>query len=472
MSKTMEKARKGSADAMQALYSKYVKTALCLARLLLQEENAANTAVCKSFRSLWDDLLEGKLTYEEDFYTALIWKLSVHCRAYMAKQDAKAVRIPANRQFAVIPDPSKLKSGGDGAELAINNLPVFQRFVYVLQGMFDYTNQQLAQLMHTNEATVQMALDVQELNYTRIFSAISVQTGSSLQMKEHEIYNQLLGNISLTEVPQMINVTAMMGIDSVCEPILQQKKAKQARVIQIAVIILICCTMVAGIALAAIYWPEGDTDDPLDTTGSTASTSASTAATESTAPTQAPLPDTNYTPDALYEDLVYYADIVVENYGTITVQLNQTAAPITAANFVKLAKEGFYDGLTFHRIVDGWLMQGGDPEGTGLGGAENTIVGEFADNGHENELSHTAGAISMARGEDYNSASSQFFIVQEDNTEWDGHYAVFGYVTEGMDIVNAICSGSYPTGDDDTVEAAYQPVISSITIREEAAATE
>ncbi len=471
MSKTMEKARKGSADAMQALYARHVKTALCLARLLLQEENAANTAVCKSFRSLWDDLLEGKLVYEEDFYAALIWKLANYCRAYMAKQDAKAVRIPANRQFAVIPSPSKLKSGGDGAELAINNLPVFQRFVYVLQGMFDYTNQQLAQLMHTNEATIQMALDVQELNYTRIFSAISGQTGSTLQMKEHEIYNQLLGNISLTEVPKMVNATAMMGIDSVCKPIIRKRKAKQARVIQVFVIILIGCTMVAGIALAAIYWPENNTDDTIGTV-TTAPTTAAPTEASGTEPTEAPLPETNYTPEALEENTVYYADIVVENYGTITVQLNQTAAPITAANFVKLAKEGFYDGLTFHRIVEGWLMQGGDPEGTGLGGAENTIVGEFADNGHENELSHTAGAISMARGEDYNSASSQFFIVQEDNTEWDGHYAVFGYVTEGMDIVNAICSGSYPMDDDDTVEAAYQPVISSITIREEAAATE
>ncbi len=276
MSKTMEKARKGSADAMQALYNRYVKTALCLARLLLQEENAANTAVCKSFRSLWDDLLEGKLTCEEDFYTALIWKLAIHCRAYMAKQDAKAVRIPANRQFTVIPDPSKLKSGGDGAELAINNLPVFQRFVYVLQGMFGYTNQQLAQLMHTNASTIQMALDVQALNYTRIFSAISGQTGSSLQMEAHEIYNQLLGNISLTEVPKAVNVRAMLGIDSVCESILQQKKAKQARALTVFVAVLIFCTIVANIVLMVLHWSKNDSADTTPST--TTSTQSSTPA--------------------------------------------------------------------------------------------------------------------------------------------------------------------------------------------------
>ncbi len=471
MSNTMEKARKGSADAMQALYTRHVKTALYLARLLIQEENAANAAVCKSFRSLWDDLLEGKLSYEEDFYDTLIWKLAVHCRAYMAKQDAKAVRIPINRQFAVSPDPGTLKNGDDGAELAINNLPVFQRFVYVLHDMFDYSNQQLAQLMHTNEATIQMALDVQALNYTRIFSAISAQTGSSLQMKAHEICHQLLGNISMTEVPRMVNVTAMMGIDSACEPIIRKKKAKQARVIQITVIILICCALVSGIAVAVLCWPESNTDDPIGTVTTAPSTTAPTEAS-GTEPTEAPLPDTNYTPEALDENTVYYADIAVENYGTITVQLNQAAAPITAANFVKLAGEGFYDGLTFHRIMAGYMMQGGDPEGTGFGGSPNTIVGEFADNGHDNELSHTAGAISMARGDDYNSASSQFFIVHEDNTGWDGQYAVFGYVTEGMDIVNAICSAEYPTNGDDTVEAEYQPVITSITIREAAAATE
>ncbi|HIU42512.1 MAG TPA: peptidylprolyl isomerase [Candidatus Egerieicola faecale] len=162
----------------------------------------------------------------------------------------------------------------------------------------------------------------------------------------------------------------------------------------------------------------------------------------------------------------YYADIEIQDYGTVTVQLDAEAAPITVENFVNLAESGFYDGLTFHRIIDGFMMQGGDPEGDGTGGSDTTIKGEFSDNGVENNLSHTRGAISMARSSDYDSASSQFFIVQEDSTYLDGQYACFGYVTEGMDIVDEICTSAQPTDDNGTISADQQPVITSITIRE------
>lgn len=111
------------------------------------------------------------------------------------------------------------------------------------------------------------------------------------------------------------------------------------------------------------------------------------------------------------------------------------------------------------------MMQGGDPNGDGTGGSGTTIAGEFSDNGYENNLSHTRGAVSMARSSDYDSASSQFFIVQEDSTYLDGQYAVFGYVTEGMDVVDAICESAQPTDDNGTIPAEEQPVITSITIR-------
>lgn len=167
------------------------------------------------------------------------------------------------------------------------------------------------------------------------------------------------------------------------------------------------------------------------------------------------------------ENITYYADIEIADYGTITVCLNQKSAPITVANFVGLAESGFYDGLTFHRIMEDFMMQGGDPEGNGTGGSENTIVGEFAVNGYDNNLSHTRGAISMARAMDYDSASSQFFIVHEDSTFLDGQYAVFGYVTEGLEVVDAVCESAEPVDDNGTIEAEEQPVITSITIRTE-----
>lgn len=160
----------------------------------------------------------------------------------------------------------------------------------------------------------------------------------------------------------------------------------------------------------------------------------------------------------------HHAQITVKDYGTIDIELDGDVAPISVQNFIDLANDGFYDGLTFHRIISGFMMQGGDPTGTGMGGSEDNIKGEFSANGVKNDLSHTRGAVSMARSSDYDSASSQFFIVQQDSTYLDGQYACFGYVTNGMDVVDAICDNTPVTDDNGTVEAANQPVIESIKI--------
>ena len=132
--------------------------------------------------------------------------------------------------------------------------------------------------------------------------------------------------------------------------------------------------------------------------------------------------------------------IEMEDGGIIKIQLYPAVAPITCANFEKLVKEGFYDGLIFHRVINGFMIQGGDPTGTGKGGSKETIKGEFAHNGVTNNLSHTRGTISMARTNVKDSASSQFFICHEDATFLDGDYAAFGCVTEGMDVVDRIAS--------------------------------
>lgn len=130
--------------------------------------------------------------------------------------------------------------------------------------------------------------------------------------------------------------------------------------------------------------------------------------------------------------------IELENGKQIKVELDPAQAPITCENFLSLVKEGFYDGLIFHRVIEGFMIQGGDPTGTGMGGAKNKIKGEFAANGVNNTISHTRGVISMARAQDFNSASSQFFIVHKDSTFLDKQYAAFGKVTEGMDAVDEI----------------------------------
>ena len=158
------------------------------------------------------------------------------------------------------------------------------------------------------------------------------------------------------------------------------------------------------------------------------------------------------------------AEINIKDYGVIKLELDADSAPITVTNFVNLVNDKFYDGLTFHRIIDGFMIQGGDPLGNGTGGSEKTIKGEFKNNGVENNISHTRGTISMARSQANDSASSQFFIVQSDSTFLDGSYAGFGHVTSGMEIVDKICKDTKTEDDNGTVKKENQSVIESIKI--------
>lgn len=158
----------------------------------------------------------------------------------------------------------------------------------------------------------------------------------------------------------------------------------------------------------------------------------------------------------------HHAKIKVKDYGTIEVELDGDTAPITVANFIKLVNDKFYDGLTFHRIISGFMIQGGDSLGNGTGGSDETIKGEFSSNGVENNISHKRGVISMARSSDPDSASSQFFIMHQDSTYLDGEYAAFGKVTKGMKVVDKICEDATPTDGNGTIEKADQPVIESI----------
>ncbi len=161
----------------------------------------------------------------------------------------------------------------------------------------------------------------------------------------------------------------------------------------------------------------------------------------------------------------HHAVITVKDYGDIKLVLDGDTAPITVKNFVELAKSGFYDGLTFHRIIKGFMIQGGDPKGNGTGGSDKTIRGEFSKNGVENNISHKRGVISMARSQqDNNSASSQFFIMHKDGDYLDGSYAAFGHVSEGMDVVDKIAENTPVTDSNGTVLKENQPIIEKIVI--------
>lgn len=160
----------------------------------------------------------------------------------------------------------------------------------------------------------------------------------------------------------------------------------------------------------------------------------------------------------------HHVEIHIKDYGTIKAELDADVAPVSVSNFISLAKSGFYDGLTFHRIISGFMIQGGDPKGDGTGGSGKNIKGEFSANGVENSISHLRGTISMARSQEHDSASSQFFIMHQDYTSLDGQYAAFGKVTEGMEIVDQICEKTPVVDNNGTVEADKQPKIETIKV--------
>ena len=157
-----------------------------------------------------------------------------------------------------------------------------------------------------------------------------------------------------------------------------------------------------------------------------------------------------------------YVQIDIAGYGAITAELYGNLAPATVENFMSLVEEGFYDGLTFHRIISGFMIQGGDPEGNGTGGSAKTIKGEFAANGVQNDLSHSRGVLSMARSQFYDSASSQFFIMHADAEYLDGQYAAFGKVLSGIEVVDAICENTPVVDGNGSVLRDNQPVITAI----------
>lgn len=238
----------------------------------------------------------------------------------------------------------------------------------------------------------------------------------------------------------------------------------------IAVVVVI---MLAAIGVYAIInnnsqnkkQSEGNSINLEDTTNTESSTNENNLESENQiANTQNNQTNNESEENNMYSTGKHHAKIVVKNYGTIALELDADVAPITVENFANLVNEGFYNGLTFHRIISGFMIQGGDPLGNGTGGSSKTIKGEFASNGVKNSISHVRGTISMARSSMPNSASSQFFIVHKDSTFLDGQYAAFGTVTSGMEVVDKICAETAVEDDNGTVEKNNQPVIEKITM--------
>lgn len=465
-----DKARKGSREAMESLLDMTKTNVMYLSTLLLGDEKAASVMVPRIYRNLWDQVLSGRINTEEDFSQGALLKTAALCKAAVAKKDNKAFRIPQNRDFIQgVGDDVQVR--GEAWETVLANLPPLHRFLYVLTALCGDTPSQLARLFHTNEETVQLALQAEATNLKRILTTASRKAGKDLSLTPEEFHRALERKRAGAEIPPSVDQTILAAINALCGPIQKKIRKKRKRIVAVVVSVAAVACLTGGIVWAAVR------DDSLESeeTVSTASedsvventeSALSEVSSEESSEDETTQTETDTTAAEENVNATAYADLEIQDYGTITIALDGDAAPETVENFISLAESGFYDGLTFHRIIDGFMMQGGDPNGDGTGGSDETIPGEFSENGFENELSHTRGAVSMARSEDYDSASSQFFIVQEDSTYLDGEYAVFGYVTEGMDIVDQICESAQPTDDNGTIPAEEQPVITSITIRD------
>jgi peptidyl-prolyl cis-trans isomerase B (cyclophilin B) len=227
----------------------------------------------------------------------------------------------------------------------------------------------------------------------------------------------------------------------------------------IACLVLCLCVMTACGSSSS----SGGASDSGNTSSASSSSSSEDSSSSQSASTSAENSVKQFSDDELLSGK-HHVEMVIKDHGTVTLGLDADQAPITVTNFVQLVEQGFYDGLTFHRIIPGEFVQGGDPNGNGTGTAGYNIKGEFSANGVDNTLSHTRGAISMARTSDYDGGSCQFFIMDADYTDFDGQYACFGYVTDGMDIIDDICNNTTVQDQNGTVATDDQPVIESMTV--------
>lgn len=409
----IQRAAQREKAAMTALYEQQKHRVYFLCRQMLPEEDAEAVAA-ESFHTLWKKLFRDQnLTQPQlELYLALI--TARLCRERLMEENPHALDVGAPTEGVTAPDASSL-------EQVLSALSTRQRLQFLLHALVELTPAQSARVLQIAPDQAEASWQETEAAVTARLEALPAQEAEQA-MDMTALRTLVLQAADSETVPEALNRVAMETISALAHP---EKKGKKRLGLILTLVLL---ALLLGVGAFCLLSSTGDGD-------------SSSVASE-----------------------LHHVEIEIEDYGTITVELDASAAPVTVENFLSLAESGFYDGLTFHRIIEGFMMQGGDPNGDGTGGSEETIVGEFSDNGYDNPLSHTRGAISMARSSDYDSASSQFFIVQEDSTSLDGQYAVFGYVTDGMDIVDQICADAEPTDDNGTISAEDQPVITSITV--------
>lgn len=487
MDTIIQKAAKGNRTALTQLYEGCKQDIYFLCRALLRNNEATIPAAKWALKSTFQALAKGEVQTEEAFSVYAVKQAVSYCKKDITKADNRAFKLPPQKDFHISHvNEHYIDSKANAVDNYINCLPATQRFALVLRLIGVLTDSQIAKAIGLDAGSADILKAAEAENLGKVYRVLRAKEIFCFAPTTELLAMAFDDALTQTFIPNELDKYMTEYINSVAAPAEEAAKSKRKVYYIVSAVIVV----VAVILIAVLAGSNNDTavneDDIAETLTSTETDAelndvldkATTDAVGNVESTDADETDEDSETDGSIENkiatldasLIYYADIEIQDYGTITVQLDQASAPITAANFVSLAESGFYDGLTFHRIIEGFMMQGGDPEGNGTGGSDENIVGEFTANGYDNTLSHTRGAISMARSSDYDSASSQFFIVHEDSSSsLDGQYAVFGYVTQGMDIVDAVCEAAEPTDNNGTITTEEQPVITSVTIRTETA---
>ncbi len=432
MASLIKRAADKQRSAMYQLLERHKNAVYCLACQLTGDESVAADITVRVFQTAWSTLTPTMT--ETAFFDQLTMTTYRLCKTCLTGKNPKALRMPQDRRYT-LPPHTPVTDGTTALDTVKQNLSVLQWTMLILHHVSGLTREQQASLLKLDLPTLDIAWDAERHNLTYILEHSS-HTASC-----DEVIAALVAEADSTKAPQSVKHRAEEHIRALAAP---QEKASRIKTLKLTAVIVVITALVLTLCWAAIMSLSGvEASDPLDSTGET---------------------DNRPSASATIDDPTHYAEIVIRDHGTVTVALDGNIAPKTVENFKKLADDHFYDSLTFHRIMDGFMMQGGDPKADGTGGSDDTITGEFSSNGIDNPLSHVRGAISMARSNDYDSASSQFFIVHEDSLFLDGDYAAFGYVIDGMDIVDAICSSAEPIDGNGLIDLGDQPVMETVTV--------
>lgn len=454
MFSVIQGAARGERGAMQSLYKSNKQKVWCIAYGLLLDQQQAASVTAAVFRDLWRELKLNNIANRGEFTAAAINKTAEMCAAAIMQKSPKAFQLPHDKDFRLPANITINTRFESEPEYYLANLPPLQRLIFMLHTVGGWGALRIARVLQWDSAIVRTALEAEADNLAQL----QQQSGRDYFGSYDEILSLFAAWEKENTVPEAADKQILETIDTLVSP--KAERAKRRRI----GIVAICAVVLVAILWAALPSSAPSPDSDESTSEADSAEDASADSTEDEDPTG----PTTYEPPSLDSDIIYYAEIEFEDYGTILIQLDHEAAPVTCANFVYLAEMGFYDIITtIHSITDGTMLQGGDPTINAAISYTNTIVGEFSENGYDNPLSHTAGAISMARSGDYNSASSAFNILLQDRTDLDGKYAVFGYVIEGMDVLEDILSSVVAADSTGLIEEDLQPVISSVTIIEE-----